>query len=88
VVGPGQDGGGARWDLPPTRDYLWCGTTRANVPQLAGGTTVEVPLEVGAPHLPHFGSGYQHGLLVRVFHAMLLVGALCAGFRWGEGSLA
>ncbi len=30
----------------PARDYVWCGATRVNVPQLLGGAEVNIPLQV------------------------------------------
>ena len=30
----------------PARDYVWCGATRVNVPQLLGGAEVDIPLQV------------------------------------------
>ncbi|KAK9823583.1 hypothetical protein WJX72_003982 [[Myrmecia] bisecta] len=46
------DSGAGPLALPATPDYVWCGRTRANIPQLEAGQTSQVELQVAV-----FGAG-------------------------------
>lgn len=55
--GPAEAGSSTQRDVASAPDVVWCGTTRATVPSLQGGSEAEVPLQVGFAGSPKINSG-------------------------------